>query len=79
VKTRSLILLFSVVASANAAAGDFAGRVVAVHDGDTLTVLTPDHHQVKVRLAEIDAPECGQPWSVRSKRVPAYKSSAKPA
>ncbi len=66
---KTLILFFSAVASASAAAGDFAGRVVAVHDGDTLTVLTPDHHQVKVRLAEIDAPECGQPWSVRSKRV----------
>ncbi len=35
---------------------DFTGKVVAVADGDTITVLR-DHEQVKVRLAGIDAPE----------------------
>lgn len=32
-----------------------------MHDGDTLTVLV-DRQPVKVRLAEIDAPELGQPF-----------------
>lgn len=35
---------------------DFTGKVVAVADGDTLTVLR-DREQIKVRLVEIDAPE----------------------
>ena len=47
--------------------GEFYGRVVGVHDGDTVTVLRGDHSQVRVRLAEIDAPECGQPGSRASK------------
>jgi len=33
--------------------------VVSITDGDTLTVLTPDKEQVKIRLAEIDTPERG--------------------
>lgn len=43
------------------------GRVVAVHDGDTLTVLV-DRRQIKVRLANIDAPESKQPWGTRSQQ-----------
>ena len=47
--------------------------VVGISDGDTLTArcLTGDaahpHRQVKVRVAEIDAPESGQPFDRRSK------------
>ncbi len=33
------------------------GRVVGVHDGDTLTLLVVGNQQVTVRLAGIDAPE----------------------
>ncbi len=61
--------LAMVSASTWAAAEPFTGKVVAVHDGDTITVLTPDHQQKKIRLAEVDAPECGQPWSRNSKRA----------
>jgi micrococcal nuclease len=38
---------------------DFTGKVVAVADGDTITVLR-DKEQVKIRLAGIDAPEKAQ-------------------
>lgn len=38
-------------------AGLIVGLVVAIADGDTLTVLNEDFQQVKIRLAEIDAPE----------------------
>lgn len=49
-----------------AAAADFDAKVVNVHDGDTLTVLL-DHHQVRIRLVEIDAPELGQAFGRRSR------------
>lgn len=42
------------------------GRVVGVTDGDTIKVLC-DRTEVKVRLAEIDAPERGQPFGSRAK------------
>lgn len=45
---------------------DVAVRVVAVHDGDTVTVLE-NERQLRVRLTEIDAPELGQPFGKRSK------------
>jgi len=44
-----------------------ASKVVAIHDGDTLTVLR-DQEQIKVRLVEIDAPETGQAFGNRSKQ-----------
>ena len=46
---------------------DVRGRVVSVHDGDTLTVLI-DRRQVRVRLTDIDAPELGQPFGTRSRQ-----------
>ena len=44
-----------------------SGRVVGVHDGDTITVLVANHKQYKVRLAGIDAPESKQAFGTRSK------------
>ena len=49
------------------AQADVRGRVVSVHDGDTLTVLV-ERRQVKVRLTDIDAPELGQPFGRNSKQ-----------
>jgi endonuclease YncB( thermonuclease family) len=45
-----------------------AGTVVAIHDGDTLT-LEAEGERVRVRLAQIDAPEQGQPWGRRAKQA----------
>ncbi|MDB4521966.1 thermonuclease family protein [Gammaproteobacteria bacterium] len=42
------------------------GKVVAIADGDTLTLLV-DHTQHKIRLAEIDTPERKQAWYQKAK------------
>ena len=49
------------------AAGELVGRVVAIADGDTLTVLV-SRQQIKVRLTDIDAPERKQPFGQRSRQ-----------
>lgn len=61
------VLLAVLITSSFAAT--LQGRVVGVHDGDTVTVLDASKHQVKVRLAEIDAPELGQPYGSRAKQA----------
>ena len=45
------------------------GRVVGVHDGDSITVLAAGNVQLKVRLDGIDAPELKQPFSTQSKQA----------
>ena len=44
------------------------GRVVAIADGDTLTVLDSQNQQHKIRLNGIDAPESAQEFGQASKR-----------
>lgn len=51
----------------NASASTITGRVVGVSDGDTITVLSQDQAQHKIRLAGIDAPEKAQPYGQKSK------------
>ena len=51
-----------------ARADELTGRVVAVSDGDTLTVRVEGQQPVKVRLAGIDAPEHDQPFGQRSRQ-----------
>jgi micrococcal nuclease len=62
-----LVAALLAVAAPGWAAQTFSGRVVAVHDGDTISVRTPTA-TVRVRLADIDCPEIGQPWSVLAKQ-----------
>jgi len=48
---------------------DLHGRVVGISDGDTFTLLTEEHAQVKVRLHGIDAPEKGQEFGQAAKKA----------
>lgn len=45
------------------------GRIVAVHDGDSVTLLTAQKTEVKVRLDGIDAPELKQPFGAAAKQA----------
>ena len=65
---RSLILLCLIVAG-HCSAAELSGRVIGIADGDTFTLLTTDKQQIKIRLAEIDAPENGQPYGNKSKQA----------
>jgi endonuclease YncB( thermonuclease family) len=60
-----LTLLFC----SSAFADSYTARVVGVSDGDSITVLLPKNKQQQIRLAEIDAPEKGQPFAERSKQA----------
>ena len=51
-----------------ASAAVIEGRVVAVADGDTVTVLDARKRQQKVRLTGIDAPEKRQPFGEASRQ-----------
>jgi endonuclease YncB( thermonuclease family) len=53
---------------APASAVELFGRVVAVADGDTITVLEESNQQHKIRLAAIDAPERRQAYGERAKQ-----------
>ena len=50
-------------------AGTIEGTVISVADGDTFTIQTEDGQEVMIRLAEIDSPEGGQPYSIDSREA----------
>jgi endonuclease YncB( thermonuclease family) len=62
------VLCILLVGCELATAETITGLVVGVSDGDTITVLDKQHHQHKVRLAAIDAPEKRQDFGNRSKQ-----------
>jgi len=66
-----LILFFAV------SAFGFTAKVVAIADGDTVTVLTADKQQIKIRLAGIDAPESSQAFGNRAKQALVEKVGGK--
>lgn len=76
-----MVILFNKLAAAVVIAGlsfsaqaeTLTGRTVSVMDGDTIKLLVDCSEKVdckrqeRIRLAQIDAPEKGQPYSVKSK------------
>jgi endonuclease YncB( thermonuclease family) len=61
------LLLVLLLAASLARAELLHGKVVAIADADTLTVLDAAKNQHKIRLSGIDAPEKRQPLGSRSK------------
>jgi endonuclease YncB( thermonuclease family) len=59
------LLAFGIIA---AAAEVLEGRVIAVADGDTITVLDASNRQHRIRINGIDAPEKRQPFADRSRQ-----------
>jgi endonuclease YncB( thermonuclease family) len=55
---RRLLPLLLLVLAFPARAADYPARVIGVADGDTITVLTADKKQHRVRLWGIDAVRC---------------------
>lgn len=54
-----VLILFSILANQCFA---LTGKVIKVADGDTITILTADKQQVKIRLYGIDCPERKMPF-----------------
>ena len=67
-KLRALMLLLLLVCLFNTAlAEEFYAKIIVVIDGDTV-VIRRASGLLKIRLAEIDAPEKGQPFGEESKQ-----------
>ncbi len=55
------------------------GKVISIADGDTLTILTDENQQVKVRLSGIDTPEKNQAFGDKAKQALSHKVFGKAA
>jgi endonuclease YncB( thermonuclease family) len=64
----ALLCALLVVVSTTTLADTLIGKVVAVADGDTITVLDSQQTQHKVRLMGIDSPEKSQPFGQNAKQ-----------
>ena len=68
--TISSVLLCLALGAPAIAAQEYS-KVISIADGDTITVLSPSEHQVRVRLYGIDCPEKGQAFGNRAKQATA--------
>lgn len=63
----TLFMSMTLASAASYAETRFQGKAVRVLDGDTIEVLADGNRNVRVRLANIDAPEKTQPFGQKSK------------
>lgn len=69
----AMFLLTMLLAVPAWAAQVFEGKVVGISDGDTLTVLTDQKQQIKVRLYGVDCPETKQAYGTRARQFTSDK------
>lgn len=67
--TKFIISAVLAMASATVNAEAIEGLIVGVADGDTVTLLTPEKIQVKIRVQGIDAPERSQAFGNVSRQA----------
>lgn len=67
--TRLISILVLLISPTIAVSADISGKVVSVSDGDTITVLSGDKLEHRIRLAAIDAPEKAQAFGQRAKQA----------
>lgn len=65
---KKTLIALTLLAPLSVLANEWTGTVVAIADGDTMTVLNEHKKQVKIRMAEIDAPESKQAFGSQSKQ-----------
>jgi len=68
ISSKFIVLLLVLSSTFSALAETLVGDVVAVSDGDTLTILDANLNQYRIRLAGIDAPEKSQPFGQVAKQ-----------
>lgn len=61
------VALLTILLAVSAFAGEFAGRVVGIIDGDTIDVLHNGQAE-RIRVKGIDTPEKGQDYGRRAKQ-----------
>ncbi|HEX7055316.1 MAG TPA: thermonuclease family protein [Burkholderiales bacterium] len=64
---RLLVVAIAALCPATAPAAELSGRVIAVHDGDTLTLLA-EGRKLRLSLSGIDAPELDQRYGWKALR-----------
>ena len=67
--SKMLISVLLIAMAITAYATDVTCKVVAISDGDTFTCLTDARQQIKIRMAEIDAPEKNQPYGSKAQQA----------
>jgi micrococcal nuclease len=67
--TIRIVLLLLISLPGLVVADPFSCRVVTISEGDTFNCLTIENQRLRVRLAEIDAPEIKQPYGAEAKQA----------
>lgn len=72
-------IVLGIAVPTSSTASQITGRVLAIADGDTLTVLDDGRVAHRLRIDAIDAPERTQPYGQRARRSLAGLAHGRPA
>ncbi|WP_419897616.1 thermonuclease family protein [Roseomonas sp. USHLN139] len=67
--SRRMALFLLLAPQAAAAPHETAGRVIYIHDGNSLTLLLHDQRRLRLRLADIEAPALDQPFGEHARQA----------